>query len=82
MTQPNTSETPPLHEAWWEQPQAHFPARARLVLDYSENGERMHTADYGYAKIEGDWVLWKDDEFGRWQSWPREHVVCIDWEPR
>lgn len=55
--------------------------RARLILDFQEGNGRTHVAEEGWAKIDGPWVLWRSDEEPDrgWQSWPIQHVICIDW---
>lgn len=54
--------------------------RARLVLNYEEAGDRIQSSETGWAQVRGSWVHWiSDEDEAQWQSWPREHVVCVEW---
>lgn len=53
--------------------------RARLIVSFFEADEVQHSADDGWAWLEGPWVHFYGDEFEHWQSWPIGHVICIDW---
>lgn len=65
------------------EPEFRAAQRARLVLEFFENGERVHEADDGWARIDGAWVHWWGEQQDCWQSWPSDKVVCIEWaEPR
>jgi hypothetical protein len=75
MGAPNEMTTPPVLE-----PEFRAPQRARLVLDTMEDGERLHCDQTGWARIDGSWLHWLDDEFDHWQSWPSDRVLCIDWD--
>ena len=58
------------------------PQRARIVLDFWEEGVHIHEAERGWAMIDGPWVHWRSDidaEDRSWHSWPQAAVVVIDW---
>lgn len=54
--------------------------RARLILDFNENGERQHSAQTGWAQLDGPWLHWLDDEWDHWQTFAAHAVLCLDWE--
>ena len=62
-------------------PEFERPQRARLVLDYHEQGESHHSAQTGWAQLDGVWLHWLDDEWDRWQTWSVNSVICLDWSP-
>lgn len=61
------------------QPDRRGAERARLILDFHEGPDHVHTAETGWALIEGPWVCWFGDADGHWQSWPIHNVVCVGW---
>jgi hypothetical protein len=61
-------------------PNTGHPQRARVILQFEEQGQFVHEATDGYARIEGDWLLWLPDDQDNWQSWPSRHVICVEWE--
>lgn len=56
------------------------PRRARVILDFEEAGDPIHTAEEGWAKIEGPWLHFYPDADRQWQSWPMSKVLCVAWE--
>lgn len=62
------------------EPELRAPQRARLVLDYIENREYHHSSQTGWARLDGPWLHWLDDEFDQWQSWPLSRVLCVEWD--
>lgn len=52
------------------------PQRAKVLLIH-EDGQTWGT---GWALIQGSWLLWLDEEFDRWHSWPLQHIRCVEWQ--
>lgn len=62
------------------EPELRATQRAVLTLEFTEAGELVHTQDEGWARLlDNGWLLWKDDEMERWQCWPPQHVIAVEW---
>ena len=61
------------------EPSLAVPHRARVVLNFTEQGEEQHAAEDGWARLDGPWLMFLGDETQHWQSWPAHAVVCVDW---
>lgn len=49
--------------------------RGKLLLILEEG----QTWVDGWGQIDGPWLHFLDDEDCRWQSWPLQHVRCVEW---
>lgn len=71
------------HEARKTRPELQGAHRARLILNFDEAGECTRSAETGWAQLDGPWVHWiSDEDEPCWQSWPLQHVICVEWLPR
>lgn len=53
--------------------------RARVVLQFTERDELHHSAENGWARLEGPWLHFLNDASDRWEAWPMANVVCVEW---
>lgn len=53
--------------------------RARVILDFTEEDVHVHEVAEGWARIDGEWLLWLSDDDDQWQSWPSRAVVMVEW---
>lgn len=70
----------PTHSDCPLRPELRAPQRAKVLLILSEpDSERGQMWVDGWAQIDGPWLLLADDEHNLWQSWPIQHIRCVEW---
>jgi hypothetical protein len=61
-------------------PELRAPQRAKVLLILEPTAEDRQMWVDCWARIDGPWLLFLDDEETHWASWPLQHIRCVEWQ--